>query len=56
MDELKACPFCGGSARDINQVIGHIILCRFCDARTGFYRTEEEAIEAWNRRVSDDER
>ena len=35
------------------------IVCRYCDAETGSYETEEEAVKAWNdltgRRVQEDE-
>ena len=64
MSELKPCPFCGGEAniaynakrkdaygRDIE---GTAICCENCGA-TIFYRSNRLAIEAWNRRVSDDE-
>lgn len=51
MIELKPCPFCGGNA-----YIGNgrtWVRCVECGAETGCYDTEEEAIEAWNRRVGD---
>lgn len=51
-DELKPCPFCGGTpivyGRDGTQ---RIAICNECNASTDFKETECEAIEAWNRRV-----
>ena len=65
-EELKPCPFCGGEARvmyamaeDGTRTIS--VICQSC--RTGIfrarsipdewnaYKTADEAIEAWNRRV-----
>lgn len=64
--ELKPCPFCGGEA----EIVGHYIKgvpnnyqyfvrCKRCKARPTLYgfnfKKKEKAIEAWNRRVDDDE-
>lgn len=57
MTKLKRCPFCGGEALVcIKPFIGEsgrgfVVECDGCWASTGYYETEEEAIEAWNRRV-----
>ena len=64
MKELKPCPFCGGkkirmySKRD-NSVHGFMHICEGFDepmvkVESRFFSTEEEAIEAWNRRLTDD--
>ena len=64
MEELKPCPFCG-SAAEISQ--GRFdgkdtsyVICRKCGASGEFfvvspkYASNERAIEAWNRRASDE--
>lgn len=61
--ELKTCPFCGGEAEihicmvvDENN-IGIIrqgqtgVHCTNCRTATHIFDNEDEAIEAWNRRV-----
>lgn len=53
--ELRECPFCGGTAtvfRQGNSYRQWHILCE-CGGRVGFFLTEQEAIEVWNRRVGD---
>lgn len=58
MDELKPCPFCGADA-NIRFDFKHDYvvfctndLCMLNELEYGF-DSEEEAIEAWNRRISD---
>ena len=62
MSKLKPCPFCGGEAELVqHQVVGYpddfYVECvtNECIMSLGglCYETEKEAIEAWNRRVSD---
>lgn len=62
MPELKPCPFCGDEAIYITTAIkaGNIvkefysISCLGCNAEIYKYcKTEEEAVEAWNRRAED---
>jgi Lar family restriction alleviation protein len=53
--ELKPCPFCGGSADyhfDDAQIApyGHYHTCRQCGTNTGSYPSRDAAIEGWNRR------
>lgn len=64
MNELKPCPFCGGEAKVKAYSNGYNIWFRvMCDdcgvaqdgIRNGYYG-EEQAIEAWNRRVHDGEK
>ena len=61
---LRECPFCGGEARIKSRYIGYGSLglgahdwysveCKECRASSDEYRSEAEAIEAWNRRVVD---
>lgn len=61
--ELKLCPFCGSepTIRIFRGKDGwrdrYAVLCRYdeggCGAESGLYHYEEEAIEAWNRRVTE---
>lgn len=61
MAELKPCPFCGSndvgcwmsSQKFPNGKNPHWVYCDNCEAETGKYCSEEEAIEAWNRRAED---
>ena len=57
MNELKKCPFCGGEA-DCNNAgfikAGNLMWateCLDCGVTTDFFDSEQEAIEAWNRRT-----
>lgn len=49
--DLKPCPFCGNDKPKLMHNWGDaVIYCSQCDSSSGCYDTEEEAIEAWNRR------
>lgn len=48
---LLPCPFCGGEAFPNIELTKHWIECRECAAESGCYRTEAEAIAAWNTRA-----
>lgn len=50
--ELLPCPFCGGEAFPNIELTKHWIECRECAAESGCYRTEAEAIAAWNTRTA----
>lgn len=60
MSELKPCPFCGGEGCLQEHIfVGYTntygVVCLDCCAETRqFFRTREEAIEAWNRRTDAD--
>ena len=59
MTELKPCPFCGRDGRII-RVYGYFV--PYCTNESCIlykidvcYDTKEKAIEAWNRRASDEQ-
>lgn len=60
---MKSCPFCGKNVaraarykeiRDDDVVGGRIVICDFkkggCGSATGWHRTEQQAIKAWDER------
>ena len=46
---LLNCPFCGGRA-EVKGKEGKWVVCVDCFSENSYYKTEEEAIAAWNRR------
>lgn len=60
MEKLKPCPFCGGEATCIQestlggQIILYFVECDDCCARSDRFMKNSVAIEAWNRRASDE--
>lgn len=51
-DKLKPCPFCGGMNLYYAAGRFYAVECSDCGAKVvGAFRTEEEAAEAWNRRM-----
>lgn len=55
MTKLRKCPFCGGEAEIyVSDVTDRaVVYCADCDAQIGIKQNEQEAIEAWNKRVSE---
>ena len=52
MTELRKCPFCGGEASIyVAYDDGYYVCCDECGCGLPVYNTEQEAIEAWNKRV-----
>lgn len=52
--ELKPCPFCGGEKISVEYLYCRpYIICDKCHGRIPCYNTYPQAVEAWNRRVSD---
>ena len=60
MTELKKCPFCGGEAEiritewDNSSKTHYSVMCQKCESETTLYKTEAEAIAAWNKRAKDE--
>lgn len=66
-EQLKPCPFCGGSAT-LSYVGGGVLVnesikyrslncvpkCSNCNCALSCYPTEEEAIQKWNTRVKEE--
>jgi Lar family restriction alleviation protein len=63
--ELKPCPFCGRKPSKVREYyavgtknIYYAVECKapntkcFVKPKTTFFKTQEEAIEAWNRRAT----
>lgn len=56
-EKLKPCPFCGGEAYivKLNILFDPIIVgCKNCGCSVKRTNEVEEAVRAWNRRVSND--
>jgi Lar family restriction alleviation protein len=52
MTELKSCQFCGGEAHiQYMKEPEFFAECQQCHATSDRFLTENEVIEAWNRRV-----
>jgi Lar family restriction alleviation protein len=62
MDKLLPCPFCGENGTIKTRYIGYgsiglgghdeyRVVCKGCRTSSDEYRTKEQAISAWNRRV-----
>jgi Lar family restriction alleviation protein len=50
--ELKRCPFCGGEVySDWSRKNDFFVTCDNCNAYVKYFETEQEAIDAWNRRT-----
>ena len=53
---LLPCPFCGGAAQSYESSLvdgWHQVECRQCQATSGYWQTEAQAIAAWNARPGD---
>lgn len=62
--KLMPCPFCGGDDCELTETkqqvnyklrASYFCGCPDCGVYTDYCETKEEAIERWNRRVSDDD-
>lgn len=57
MEKLKPCPFCGGEAKVFGNYDDSDYHVNCTNDECGcywvnYYKTKEEAVEAWNRRIS----
>lgn len=58
-EKLKPCPFCGGEAELTNVAIipnAITVRCKECNCNVNWFCKEQEAIEAWNRRISNEKK
>ena len=59
MEEPKQCPFCGGKAQRVEDLIRRYrefpfyIQCADCGAKTNRCPEMKDAVKAWNRRADD---
>ena len=58
-EELLSCPFCGSNEVEIKHIVSvkgdvndYFGSCKKCGTNMGCFKTEEEAIKAWNNRPS----
>ena len=57
---VKSCPFCGGQNIGARYTpyyaprLQYWVTCFDCHSRTGYFSTPEEAVEAWNKRATED--
>lgn len=50
-EELKPCPFCGGTASKVfDKKWAYTVVCNRCAASTGLCWSEEQSIKMWNSR------
>lgn len=59
--ELKPCPFCGGKAwigqgGDDGSVCAYWCFCFDCATESQHFSSQEMAIDAWNRRVTEEKK
>ena len=54
-ENLKRCPFCGGTANIAKGQIEFWAYCPHCGVQTELYETEKEVAKAWNARPIENE-
>lgn len=52
-EEMNLCPFCGSNKarKRTNTWWMHKVVCGSCGASTGWWYSEEQAVEIWNMRI-----
>jgi len=57
--KLLRCPFCGSNDAQLwdntSEIVwkhAYQVMCIECGVRTYFFRTKDEAVNSWNRRIS----
>lgn len=62
MNDIKTCPCCNGKSTLRSRCswlapdgYTYCVQCEECQTMSGYYETENEAIEAWNLREGNDE-
>ena len=62
-EKLKPCPFCGNKAEINGKILNwdlssieaaYFVRCTKCRNHSDWFDTEQDAIEAWNRRVNNE--
>ncbi len=53
--KLKGCPFCGGNGKMENENTSWYVECEQCHVESSYYDSKEEAADAWNFRVGDED-
>lgn len=57
LENAKPCPFCGSSDITLRSEPFwnlFVVSCHHCYVQNRGYETEEEAVEAWNKRTGDE--
>ncbi|WP_445494617.1 Lar family restriction alleviation protein [Photorhabdus sp. SF281] len=55
-EKLKPCPFCGGEAAKLCTSWKLVIVfCTTCKNQTAIFFSQSDAIQAWNKRVNNNE-
>jgi len=54
MDNLKACPFCGGKCEIIMGLGCYFGICKQCAAKANDRRTRADAAKLWNTRYNEE--
>lgn len=56
-ETFKPCPFCGGKPTEVRRFYDldiFFVHCPDCNVLSDTFKTKDDAIRAWNRRVHDE--